>query len=83
MSAIKKLHDRWAEKILPKDAPQIQRQECERAFYSGFYSSLLLGLHRLASLPDDQAAAELDALYKESEAYFKTLGQAPRDIFRS
>jgi hypothetical protein len=77
------MHAQWAAKCLPADAPQIQLQEMERAFYSGFFSALSHQLLVLANLPDDEAVEALDRLHKECETYFKTLGQAPRDIQRS
>lgn len=83
MKTIKEMHAQWAAKVVPADASQIQRQEMESAFYSGFYSSLNWQLHHLALLSDNQAVYELEARHKESEAYFKTLSQAPMDIFRS
>jgi hypothetical protein len=83
MNTIAKMHAHWAATILPKDAPQVQRQEMERSFYSGFYSALVWQATGLALLPDDQAVAELEARHKEAEAYFKTLAQAPKEIERS
>ena len=83
MSTIKKLHGAWAEKVLPAGCSQVQRQEMERAFYSGFFACFAWTAEVSASLPETKAEEALTAVESEAKAYFRTLGQAPRDISRS
>ena len=77
---IQKLHADWAAKVLPADASQAQRAEMERAYYSGFFSALSAHLHHVALLPDAMATSQVQAWHEECEAYFKTLGQAGKEI---
>lgn len=77
MKTIRKLHAEWAEKILPKDAPQVQKQECERAFYSGALSVFLLQMTEVAALPDDKAEEQMSAIHKELEDYFRLMATIP------
>lgn len=83
MDTIKEMHARWAAQVMPQGASQVQRQEMERAFYSGFFASLNWQLLHLANMPDADAVIELQQRHYECEAYFKTLGQATTDITRS
>lgn len=84
MRAIAKIHAEWAAKCLPADAPQIQRQEMERGFYSGFLSALVYQTTHLACIEnDDKAVEELEALHQECRTYFQVLAQAGRDISKS
>lgn len=80
MSTIKALHAKWADKVMPAGAPQIQRQEMERAFYSGFFSALAWQLAEVAALPDAEAERLLAAGHEECELYFRTLAKATRNI---
>lgn len=82
-TTIRQLHDKWASAILPKDSPQIQRQEMERAFYSGFFAALTWQVADVAAQPDDKAEQLLQSGFNECEDYFKTLRQAPWDITRT
>ena len=82
-TSIREMHASWAAAVLPKDASQLQRQEMERAFYSGFRAQLLWQLHHLATLDDDEALRQLGAVHDESADYFETLRQAGTDISRS
>lgn len=48
--------DQFARKVLPKDAPYIQRQEMRRAFYGGAQAILFRVLVALS--PDSEPTAE-------------------------
>jgi hypothetical protein len=65
----------YAERILPKNAPAVQRQETRRAFYAGAWELL----SRLAELgepeiPEDAGVEVLEATRREIEAFFKSVG---------
>lgn len=77
MTTIKELHESWAAKCLPKDASPIQRQEMERAFWSGAFCYFNLTMIETAVVSDAEAERHLSALQKEMEDYFRLLGQMP------
>lgn len=72
------IRDGWqayAEKILPKNAPVVQRQETRRAFYAGAWELL----SRYADLgepeiSEDEGVEVLDATTCEIEAFVRSLG---------
>lgn len=77
MKTIQQLHREWADRIVPTGAPQVQRQEMERAFYSG---ALTLFQHIMADvtpLPDDAAEQAMQTMQHELEDYFRLLGTIP------
>jgi hypothetical protein len=78
MKTVKQLHAEWANRIIPKDAPQVQRQEMERAFYSGAFAVFSLQLADVAALPDDKAEEAMDKIYNELMDYFKMMLAIPR-----
>lgn len=82
-TSLREMHASWGASVLPANCSQVQRQEMERAFYSGFRAVLLWQLHHAANLSDDEAVRQLDALHKESADYFETLRQANIDVSRS
>ena len=77
MTTIRKLHDQWAARCLPKDAAPIQRQEMERAFYSGAFSYFNLTMVETATYSDAKAEQHMAALQKELEDYFRLMGTIP------
>ena len=77
MKTIQELHRDWASKCLPKDAPQVQRQETECAFYAGAFSCFTLQMVEVALLPDDKAEAALQNIQDELEDYFRLLRTIP------
>ena len=85
MITIAKLHAEWAAKIIPPGAPQVQRQEMERAFYSGFFQCLAYQLQYITDdkVSDEEGAAALGRMIRECDTYFRTLGKATHDISRS
>jgi hypothetical protein len=72
------IRDGWqdyAEKVLPADAPPVQKQETRRAFYAGAWEILM----RMADLgePDiseDQGAEVLEATKREIERFVASVG---------
>lgn len=76
-TSIRKLHADWAARSVPKDAPQVQRQEMERAFYSGAFAVFTLQMTEVAEKSDDAAEAQMQAIHKELEDYFKLLRLIP------
>ncbi len=58
------------------DAGTMQRREMRRAFYSGFWAMLNMGVAMAdADLPDDDGAAELARLAKECERFAELVAQ--------
>lgn len=69
--------DGYARNVLPKDASDVQRTECRRAFYAG---GIALFYKILASLgpgeePTDADMAMLDAIKAEFEAYGEEIAE--------
>lgn len=65
----------YAEKILPKNAPPVQRQETRRAFYAGAW--YLLCQHADLGEPDiseDEGVEVLEATKREIETFVKNIG---------
>lgn len=65
--------DDFAARVLPEDAPEVQRVEMRRAFYAGV-ASLLITQKKLADLTDDEGAAALDKIEREYTAFFVSGG---------
>lgn len=74
---IRQLHAHWAISCVPKDAPPVQRQEMERAFYSGAFACFTLQMADIAALSDAEAEKAMQALQDELETYFKLLRTIP------
>jgi hypothetical protein len=81
---IKAAWESYAANVLPKDAPEIQRQECRKVFYAGaaaLFSSIMNGI---PDRDDEQEAIgvvllldlqdELDGFAKEMGIEAKTYG---------
>lgn len=77
VKTIRQLHDKWAAAVLPKDASPVQRQECERAFYSGAFASFTNQIAEVAALSDDDAEKAMQAMEDEMKDYFRTLATIP------
>ncbi len=65
--------EQWADyeaKVVPRDAPSVQRKEMRRAFYAGAHAALMM-LHKLAGEPisEDAGAAVLEGLHLEARAF--------------
>ena len=65
----------YAQKILPKSAPPVQRQETRRAFYAGA-AHLLATMAELGEpeVDEDAGAGVLEATQHEIEAFVRTVG---------
>lgn len=74
---IKEIHSEWAAKIMPVGSSQIQRQEMERAFYSGAGALFGLVVGEITALDDDKAEIALGAVRHEITDYFRLLGKIP------
>lgn len=77
MSTIRQLHAKWAAAVCPKDAPPVQRQEMERAFFSGAFALFTLTIFEVAALSDDEAEKQMQAIEDEMEDYFRLMGTIP------
>lgn len=77
VQTIRELHAKWATATMPKDAPPVQRQECERAFFSGAFACFTNQIAEVAALPDDKAEAAMQALHTEMEDYFRLMRTIP------
>jgi hypothetical protein len=65
------IEDEWngfAARVLPKDAPQIQRQEMRRAFFAGVHISLL-GLSDLSAGDEDRAIEALEDMHRQCREF--------------
>lgn len=58
----------FAAKVLPKDAPAIQRQEMRRAFFAGFQLSLV-GLSDLSERDEDRAVESLEDMHRQCREF--------------
>jgi predicted secreted protein len=68
---MKTIEQRWrefSERVIPRDAPQVQHQEMRRAFYAGFTSMLEVD-EELARMTDEAAIILLDSFYREAMNY--------------
>jgi len=66
--------EEWASyqaEVVPADAPEVQREECKRAFYAGAQAMYVAVL--AASEPDDEDVCEarLAALQREMEDFLR------------
>ena len=77
VKTIKETHRSWAESVMPKDAPAVQRQEMERAFYSGAFAVFSLQMEQIAALSDADAEKAMKAVSDELIDYFRLLGKIP------
>jgi len=77
ITSVKELHRLWAERIMPADAPRVQRQEMERAFYSGAGALVKLLIEEICTLSDKDAEAALSSTHTEISDYFKLLSKIP------
>lgn len=74
---IRQLHAQWAARVLPKDCSQAQRQETERAFFSGAAALFGLVVNEVAAQPNAVAERQMTDLMNELKDYFKLLGTIP------
>jgi len=58
----------FAGKVLPKDAPAIQRQEMRRAFFVGFQLSFL-ALADLSAQDEDRAVESLEDMHRQCREF--------------
>lgn len=77
VKTIRELHDQWAYLTIPKNASAVQRQECERAFFSGAFACLANQIVEVAALPDEEAEKAMQSLDNEMQDYFKLLRTIP------
>ncbi len=63
-------------RVIPPSAPEVQVEECRRAFYAGAYFLLMNVAHNIGddSTSEDQGIVELEKLKAECEAFAATLG---------
>lgn len=77
MTTIRQLHAGWAARIVPPNASPIQRQEMERAFYSGALTLFRVMVDEVTALPDEAAAKAMTRLEHELTDYFRLLVKIP------
>lgn len=69
--------DKYARDVLPKEAPEVQRVECRRAFYAGgaaLFYAILSGVGRGEQVTDAEIAL-LDGIKDELEAYAREIAE--------
>ena len=83
MKTLQQHFDDWAKSAHGSDyrtkLSQLQLQETERAFMSGFASYYFFSLE-LTKLSDSKAERALAALHQEIQDYFKSLKSMPRSL---
>lgn len=65
---VKTIFQEWqsyAREVVPPNAPEVQREECRRAFYAGAMAAFTLTL--AACEPDDEAVCEANLKRLDSE----------------
>lgn len=77
-TTVRQLFEQWAKVVMPFGAPEIQRQEMERAFYAGAFALFHNQITEVAAMDYAEAEVALTATRDEFEAYFVTLGKIPR-----
>lgn len=64
--------ERYAAKVIPGDAPEIQRSETEAAFFAGALIALQALLQiTLDDVSEEEGVDRLDALHREVNAFFR------------
>jgi hypothetical protein len=63
----------FAERILPANAPSVQKIETKRAYYAGAFTilGLLTDIVGPDEEPTDAEVAELEAIHEECRRFFK------------
>lgn len=59
--------------VLPADAPALQREEMQKAFYAGFFECFSVHHDLAANLPDERTFAVLARLHKEASDFYEKL----------
>ncbi len=73
MNTVKDGFDEIRERVIPKDAPDVQVKEMKKAFYAG--AAWLLHLQGvIAELDEDAAVAVLQSLHNEVKDYALSIG---------
>ncbi len=65
----------YAEQIIPANAPDVQRQECRRAFYAGAVSTFggIMAMLDPGTEPTDADLQKMSALQEELDQYARDL----------
>lgn len=69
---ITSINDRWKhfeKSVLPKEAPDIQRQEMKRAFFAGFSLCLDIMCIEISELEEDDGVKEIQRLRAQIEGF--------------
>ena len=74
MNTIKDEFDKFADQVIAKDAPEVQRDEMKLAFYAGVFSTIIQFSNTINdnSLSDDDAVAFLSSWLNESNDFIKS-----------
>jgi hypothetical protein len=79
MSNQRRIEQEWQEfekKIMPKNAPEIQRKEMRRAFYAGAWTMLKLVQSLGADgIPEEDAIGVLEEVDKECIEFLSQVGK--------
>ncbi|HMG17670.1 MAG TPA: hypothetical protein VK573_03010 [Gemmatimonadales bacterium] len=79
--------DAWASylaEVVPADAPEVQREECKRAFYAGATAMYQAVMEAMEPTDEDACAARLTALHHELQGFVRLflislMKRTPRD----
>lgn len=67
--------EQWADYlrgVMPRGAPDVQIEECRRAFYAGALSMFhIVSAISASAVDDNTGAARLDTAYREVTDYFR------------
>lgn len=69
MNTLQAMWQSYADQVLPRDAPTIQRVECRRAFYAGAQAFLGLMTGPVADASEDAGVAMIEG-YRQELAVF-------------
>jgi hypothetical protein len=67
----------YRQAVIPKEAPDLQVEECRRAFYAGSYALLMNVAYNIGdeSTDDEDGIRQLEALKAECEIFAASIGQ--------
>ena len=77
MKIVDGLWRQYMERVMPVDAPQVQVQECRRAFYAGAHG-VMAEIARLASPGDDVTPADdqlMESILAELVMFSREVGR--------
>jgi hypothetical protein len=77
VESIASAFESYRQVVMPKDAPDVQIEECRRAFYAGSYALLMNVAHNIGdeSTDEEDGIRQLETLKAECEIFAASVGQ--------